>query len=97
MTPLPIAQAALQIHIYQPTEEDAVEEFANGSGGEGEEVMAASVCELPSRLLEGLWDSLIFPDDTKSQLLDYIYATVLFSDAGVDCQSSAYSSRIGPA
>ncbi|KAA1466152.1 P-loop containing nucleoside triphosphate hydrolase protein [Dentipellis sp. KUC8613] len=84
ISPLPIAQAALQIHVYQPTEEDTVEEFSNGPGGEGEEVMAASVCELPSRLLEGLWDSLIFPDDTKSQLLDYIYATVLFSDADVD-------------
>jgi len=46
--------------------------------------MAASVCELPSRQWEGLWDSLIFPDDTKSRLLDYIYATVLFSDANVD-------------
>jgi hypothetical protein len=48
--------------------------------------MAASVCELPSRQWEGLWDSLIFPDDTKTKLLDYIYATVLFSDANVDCK-----------
>ncbi|THH14965.1 hypothetical protein EW146_g5442 [Bondarzewia mesenterica] len=82
---IPIGQAALQIHVYQPTEGDAFEEFSNGSGGgEGEEVMAASVCELPSRTWEGLWDSLIFPDDTKTKLLDYIYATVLFSDANVD-------------
>lgn len=48
--------------------------------------MAATVCELPSRMWDGLWDSLIFSDDTKSRLLDYIYATVLFSDADVDCE-----------
>lgn len=83
---LPISQAALQIHVYQPTEGDSFEEFSNGPSGEGEDVMAATVCELPSRTWEGLWENLIFPDDTKSKLLDYIYATVLFSDANVDCE-----------
>ncbi|KZV69128.1 P-loop containing nucleoside triphosphate hydrolase protein [Peniophora sp. CONT] len=83
-SPLPIAQAALQVHVYQPTEADGFEEFSSGGGEEGEEVMAAAVLELPSGLLDGLWDSLIFPDETKQKLLDYIYATVLFSDAGVD-------------
>jgi hypothetical protein len=84
---LPVAQASLQIHVYQPTDGDTAEGFSAGSSSDGEEIMAASVCELPSRQWEGLWDSLIFPDDTKSRLLDYIYATVLFSDANVDCES----------
>jgi hypothetical protein len=84
---LPVAQASLQIHVYQPADGDSVEGFSAGPSGDGEEIMAASVCELPSRQWEGLWDSLIFPDDTKSRLLDYIYATVLFSDANVDCES----------
>jgi hypothetical protein len=83
---LPVAQASLQIHVYQPTDGDAAEGFSTGPSGDGEEITAASVCELPSRQWEGLWDSLIFPDDTKSGLLDYIYATVLFSDANVDCE-----------
>jgi pachytene checkpoint protein 2 len=83
---LPIAQASLQIHVYQPMEGDSVEGLSTGSSSDGEEILAASVCELPSRQWEGLWDSLIFPDDTKSKLLDYIYATVLFSDANVDCE-----------
>lgn len=48
--------------------------------------MAASVCELPSLSWEGLWESLIYSDDIKSKLLDYIYATVVFSDADVDCE-----------
>ena len=83
---LPVAQAALQIHVYQPNDGDAVNGFSAGPSSDGEEIMAASVCELPSRQWEGLWDSLIFPDDTKTKLLDYIYATVLFSDANVDCK-----------
>ena len=87
-TSLPIEQVALQIHIYQPTDSDAFDELATGSRGEGEEVMAASVCELPSLNWEGLWESLIYADDIKNKLLDYIYATVVFSDADVDCTSS---------
>ena len=87
-SPLPIAQAALQVHVYQPNEAESFEEFLSGGGDGGEEeVMAAAVLELPSVLLDGLWDSLIFPGETKQRLLDYIYATVLFSDAGVDCES----------
>lgn len=84
---LPIEQASLHIYVYQPSETDAFDELATGSGrGEGEEVMAASVCELPSLSWEGLWESLIYSDDIKSKLLDYIYATVVFSDADVDCE-----------
>jgi hypothetical protein len=83
---LPVAQASLQIHVYQLTDGDSAEGFSTGPSGDGEEITAASVCELPSRQWEGLWDSLIFSDDTKSRLLDYIYATVLFSDANVDCE-----------
>ncbi|KAI0356610.1 P-loop containing nucleoside triphosphate hydrolase protein [Trametes cingulata] len=82
---LPIEEAALQIHVYQPTDTDAFEELTSGSGrGEDEQIMAASVCELPSMSWEGLWESLIYSDDIKSKLLDYIYATVVFSDADVD-------------
>lgn len=65
--------------------------------------MAATVRELPSRDMDGLWDrysgritlacvhelirylsSLIYPDDVKPKLLNYIYTTLLFSDANVD-------------
>ncbi|EMD40552.1 hypothetical protein CERSUDRAFT_44562 [Gelatoporia subvermispora B] len=82
---LPIEHASLQIHVYQPSEDDAFEELASGGGrGDSEEVNAASVCELPSASWEGLWESLIYADDVKSKLLDYIYATVVFSDADVD-------------
>lgn len=79
----------MQIHVYQPSDGDTFEELASGGGrGDGEEIMAASVCELPSLAWEGLWESLIYSDNTKSKLLDYIYATVVFSDANVDCKLS---------
>ena len=86
---LPIEQTSLQIHVYQPTDADVSEELTSGSGrGDDEQIMAASSCELPCMLWEGLWDSLIYSDDIKSKLLDYIYATVIFSDADVDCEYS---------
>ena len=84
---LPIEQTALQIHVYQPTDADAFEELTSGSGrGDDDQIMAATACELPSSSWEGLWESLIYSDDIKSRLLDYIYATVVFSDADVDCE-----------
>ncbi|KAJ7591210.1 P-loop containing nucleoside triphosphate hydrolase protein [Mycena floridula] len=83
---LPIEEMNLQIHVYQPSDDaDLFEEFStnNGEGGD-DETMAASVCELPNRGWEGLWDSLIYADNIKMKLLDYIHATLVFSDACVD-------------
>lgn len=45
---------------------------------------AASVLHLPSRSLEGIWDSLIYEGNIKEKLLSYIHSTMLFSDAAVD-------------
>lgn len=83
---LSLEKISLQVHVYQPSDADAFEELASGGGGDSEEIMAASVCELPSLAWEGLWESLIYADNIKSRLLDYIYATVIFSDANVDCE-----------
>ncbi|KAJ6539136.1 P-loop containing nucleoside triphosphate hydrolase protein [Mycena capillaripes] len=83
---LHISEMSLQIHIYQPSDTDSFEEFTNSSGTrqDDDETMAATVCELPNRGLEGLWSSLIYADDIKMKLLDYIHATLVFSDANVD-------------
>ncbi|KAF9076398.1 P-loop containing nucleoside triphosphate hydrolase protein [Rhodocollybia butyracea] len=84
---LPIDEMNLQIHVYQPCAGDEFQEFTNNPGGNNEEddgTMAASVRELPSQSWEGLWDSLIYEDNIKMKLLDYIHATLMFSDAGVD-------------
>ncbi|KAK0498536.1 P-loop containing nucleoside triphosphate hydrolase protein [Armillaria luteobubalina] len=83
---LPLDELALQIHVYQPSETDSFEEFSNNAGSKDDEddTMAASVCELPNLSWEGLWDSLIYADDIKMKLLDYIHATLIFSDADVN-------------
>lgn len=71
--------------MYQPSDAESEEEFSNGAGdGEGEEVMAATACELPCIAWDGLWDSLIYADNIKLKLLDYIHATLVLSDANVD-------------
>lgn len=88
---LPLNEISLQIHTYQPSENDAVEEYATGSGDGSENVLAASVCELPCRSWEGLWEGLIYADNIKLKLLDYIYATLILSDANVDCAYVAFS------
>ena len=81
---IPTSRANLQIHVFQPYADDIYDECTGGGDGE-EGVVSATVCEMPSRSLEGLWESLIYADGVKSKLLDYIYATISFSDADVDC------------
>lgn len=82
---LPLNEISLQIYTYQPSENDTVEEYTNGSGDSAGDPLAASVCELPCRSWEGLWEGLIYADNIKLRLLDYIYATLVLSDANVDC------------
>jgi pachytene checkpoint protein 2 len=70
---LPIEEISLQIHVYQPSDGGGDEEFSNGAKeGEGEEVMAASACELPCISWDGLWDSLVYSDNIKLKLLEYV-------------------------
>ncbi|KAF9476461.1 AAA-domain-containing protein [Pholiota conissans] len=85
-TSLSVEEMVLQVHVYQPSDGDAFEEFSNSAGGrnEDDDTMAASVCELPNRSYEGLWDALIYAGNIKMKLLDYIHATLVFSDANVD-------------
>lgn len=85
---LSLEEMALQIHVYQPSDADSFEEFSNASGvrDDNDDAAAASISDLPNRSWEGLWDSLIYTDDIKIKLLDYIHATLVFSDANVDCK-----------
>jgi pachytene checkpoint protein 2 len=78
---LPIKQTTLNIHVYQCSDTDDDPTYT----GEGEdEVMAANDTVLPAQKWEGLWESLVYSDDIKTRLLDYIYTSFIFSDADVD-------------
>ena len=94
---VPLSRVSLRLHVYQPPSTSTLSEFTtsgpsssnlDGSQDQNDEdesnVMAASVLELPSLSLEGIWDSLIYEGDIKGKLLSYIYSTILFSDAKVD-------------
>ncbi|TFK27087.1 AAA-domain-containing protein [Coprinopsis marcescibilis] len=84
-TSLSIQETLPQIHVYQPLDSGSFDEFSNSSGGEDDDgTMAATVCELPNKNWEGLWDSLIYSGDVKMKLLDYIHATFILSDVNVD-------------
>ena len=84
---VPLDAVTLQIHLYQPPSSSHVTEFStnpqNDEDGDSD-VPAASVLELPSLSLEGVWDTLIYEGEVKEKLLGYIYSTMLFSDASVD-------------
>ncbi|PWY99379.1 P-loop containing nucleoside triphosphate hydrolase protein [Testicularia cyperi] len=79
-------ESSLQIHVYQPPAVDILDEFSASDPNveDGDETTAASVIELPNRSLDGVWDSLVYEEDIKPKLLNYIYTTLLFSDASVD-------------
>ncbi len=91
---LPLDELVLQVHVYQPSEAETFEEFSNNGKDEEDDTMAASVCELPNIGWEGLWDSLIYTDDIKMKLLEYIHATLIFSDANVNCRYASNFHRI---
>ncbi|GAA5858012.1 hypothetical protein JCM5353_008163 [Sporobolomyces roseus] len=84
---VPLSSVTLQLHIYQPPSSSNVTEFATSPQADEDgdsDVPAASVLELPSLSLEGIWDSLIYEGQVKEKLLGYIYSTMLFSDASID-------------
>lgn len=85
---LALEEIIFHVHVYQPSDGDSFEEFSNGIGSRDDEddTTAASICELPNKSWEGLWNSLIYAGDIKLKLLDYIHATLLLSDANVDCK-----------
>ncbi|SCV71651.1 BQ2448_3239 [Microbotryum intermedium] len=88
---VPLSEVELEIHIYQPTlssrtsdcfistADDDYENEASESDGP-----AASVLELPSLSLEGIWDNLIYEEPVKENLLNYINSSMEFSDHDVD-------------
>ncbi|KIY67345.1 thyroid receptor-interacting protein 13 [Cylindrobasidium torrendii FP15055 ss-10] len=79
-----LSELIINVHVYQPTDSESFDEFTNTGKDDEDETSAATVCELPNTRWEGLWESLIYADDIKLKLLDYIHATLVLSDANVD-------------
>ncbi|XP_056618756.1 pachytene checkpoint protein 2 homolog isoform X1 [Triplophysa dalaica] len=58
---------------------------------EEEELSAANHWLLPSAEFHGIWECLIYEDNIKTQLLDYVTTTIFFSDKNVDSNLIAWN------
>ncbi|KAL9649362.1 hypothetical protein ABK040_016189 [Willaertia magna] len=98
--PITSSNISFQIHVYRPTDEEPIDEttemngnvgggglfgdFGGGSSNNEEELTACKQWILPNINFEGLWESLIFDDCIKYNLLEYVSTTMLFSDLGIN-------------
>ncbi|XP_042329529.1 pachytene checkpoint protein 2 homolog [Sceloporus undulatus] len=79
--PISLHKCSLSIHIFHLNEEGP---SAENLEAEDEDIVAANHWVLPTVEFHGLWDSLIYESQIKSNLLDYVTTTLLFSDRNVD-------------
>ncbi|WVF65932.1 hypothetical protein IAT40_000670 [Kwoniella sp. CBS 6097] len=84
--------ANIQLHMYRAIELDVLQEFsADFDDDEEEKVTAASMRILPSLELDGIWETLVYADDLKTRLLDFIYTTIHFSELEIDSNVVAWN------
>ncbi|XP_077159074.1 pachytene checkpoint protein 2 homolog [Paroedura picta] len=79
--PINLSECSLFTHIFHLNEEGPNTENLEE---ENENIIAANHWELPTAEFHGLWESLVYEDKVKSDLLDYVTTTLLFSDRNVD-------------
>ncbi|KAM3872658.1 pachytene checkpoint protein 2 homolog [Diretmus argenteus] len=78
--PIDLKSCCVNIHIFSLNEDGP--NMLNLE--EGEELSAANHWLLPAAEFHGIWESLVYEDGIKSQLLDYVQTTIYFSDKNVD-------------
>ncbi|WVO16749.1 hypothetical protein L204_104433 [Cryptococcus depauperatus] len=89
-----VSEVDIHVHVYKTSLDNQVEEFSadlDDDNENEEKVSAASVRSLPSADLDGIWDTLVYSDDIKARLLDYIYSTILFSECDIDFNVIAWN------
>ncbi|XP_061444462.1 pachytene checkpoint protein 2 homolog isoform X2 [Rhineura floridana] len=79
--PINLSKCSLSIHIFHLNEEGP---SAENLEAEDEAIVAANHWVLPTVEFHGLWESLIYDAEIKSDLLDYVTTTLLFSDRNVN-------------
>ncbi|XP_044275029.1 pachytene checkpoint protein 2 homolog [Varanus komodoensis] len=79
--PISLRRCSLSIHIFHLNEEGP---SAENLESEDEDIVAANHWILPTVEFHGLWESLIYDAEIKSNLLDYVTTTLLFSDRNVN-------------
>uniref|UniRef100_A0ACB8FTP7 Pachytene checkpoint protein 2 n=1 Tax=Sphaerodactylus townsendi TaxID=933632 RepID=A0ACB8FTP7_9SAUR len=79
--PINLNECSLSIHIFHLNEEGPSTENLEE---EDENIIAANHWALPTAEFHGLWESLVYDNEVKSDLLDYVTTTLLFSDRNVN-------------
>lgn len=78
--PLNLKNCTVSIYIYALNEDGP----SILTLEEDEELSAANHWLLPAAEFHGIWDSLVYDNGVKTQLLDYVTTTIYFSDKKVD-------------
>ncbi|XP_063054936.1 pachytene checkpoint protein 2 homolog isoform X2 [Engraulis encrasicolus] len=85
--PIDLKNCNLTVYVYSLSEDEpsmlALEE--------GQELSAASSWLLPAAEFHGIWESLVYDGEVKTQLLDYVSTTIFFSDKNVDSNLIAWN------
>eukprot|EP01029_Cantina_marsupialis_P017478 TRINITY_DN3926_c0_g1_i1.p1 TRINITY_DN3926_c0_g1~~TRINITY_DN3926_c0_g1_i1.p1 ORF type:complete len:451 (-),score=98.89 TRINITY_DN3926_c0_g1_i1:50-1402(-) len=75
-----LLNADLRLHCFLLDSDEPVEEVSDGD----EQNVTCSQWSLPSKHLNGLWESLVFDHAIKQRLLNYANTAMLFGDKRVD-------------
>uniref|UniRef100_A0A7S1EFY0 AAA+ ATPase domain-containing protein n=1 Tax=Hemiselmis andersenii TaxID=464988 RepID=A0A7S1EFY0_HEMAN len=74
---VPLWQAALQVRLFQCSDEGVCEET------EGD-TTSCNIWTLPAVEFRDLWDTLVYDSEVKSHLLEYATSAMYFADKGVN-------------
>ncbi|XP_075442487.1 pachytene checkpoint protein 2 homolog isoform X1 [Ascaphus truei] len=86
--PIDLRKCNVLVHIFQLNEEGPSAEKLEE---ENEDLVAANHWLLPAVDFHGMWESLVYDSEVKSNLLDYVTTTLLFSDKNVDSNLIAWN------
>ncbi|MBN3322063.1 PCH2 protein, partial [Atractosteus spatula] len=87
MQPVDLSNSCLSIHVFTLNYEGPMTENLD----EDDNLVAANQWLLPAEEFHGIWESLIYENGIKSQLLDYVSTTIFFSDKNVDSNLIAWN------
>ncbi|XP_073486775.1 pachytene checkpoint protein 2 homolog isoform X3 [Aquarana catesbeiana] len=86
--PIDLSKCSIFVNVFHLNEEGPSSENLEEENGD---LVAADHWILPAAEFHGLWESLIYDIEIKSNLLDYVTTTLLFSDKNVDSNLIAWN------
>ncbi|XP_040209302.1 pachytene checkpoint protein 2 homolog [Rana temporaria] len=86
--PIDLGKCSIFVNVFHLNEEGPSSENLEE---DSESLVAADNWILPAAEFHGLWESLIYDSEIKSNLLDYVTTTLLFSDKNVDSNLIAWN------